>query len=65
MGSLSSLFRYSGKSEMNSLILLLDEGYTGVSGENLKKFLDHDSAIASQTIINPDYKRLQPHRPAQ
>jgi hypothetical protein len=60
LGKLRSLFGYSGKSEINSLILLLDESFTEVSDEHVKKFLDSDSQIVSQTITTANYKRSHP-----
>jgi hypothetical protein len=46
---------------MNFLILLVDEGCSGVSRDYLKKVVDNDSLIVSQTITRLNSKRLPPY----
>jgi hypothetical protein len=43
---------------MNSVNLLPDEGTTGISDENVKKFLDISPMIVSETISRPSRAHL-------
>jgi hypothetical protein len=58
MGSLFSLFVYSGTLVMDRGISRFNEGCRRMADEHPKKFLDNDSVIVSQTITANRYDAL-------